>query len=87
MLFPSDFMNLSTILALVAQWGPAILTDIDNLFAQKTVTIAQIQAIFAGLQPYGAFGIGPGTPNPPVNATTTTTVTTTTNPPPTPPQA
>ena len=52
---------LPAILSLVAQYGPTILPAIENLFKKENVTVADIQAAFAGLQPYSAFGI-PATP-------------------------
>lgn len=55
-------MNAATIgaiLSLVAQYGPEILTGIEGLFNKANPTIADIQAVFAGLQPYSAFNIAP----------------------------
>lgn len=42
---------------LVLQYGPEVLTAVENLFTKSTVTAAEIQAIFANLQPYSAFNI------------------------------
>lgn len=51
---------------LVLQYGPQVLTAVEALFQKQTVTAAEVQQIFAGLQPYSAFGIGTGTPPKPV---------------------
>lgn len=56
-------MPASLAISLVLQYGPAILTEVEKLFSKSTVTAAEVQAIFAGLQPYSSFGIGPGTPS------------------------
>jgi hypothetical protein len=46
-------------ISLVVQYGPAILTEVEALFSKATVTAAEVQSIFSGLQPYSAFGINP----------------------------
>jgi len=62
-------MTPALAIGLVLQYGPEILTAVENLFKKSTVTAAEVQSIFAGLQPYSAFSIAP-----PVSGTTTTTV-------------
>lgn len=52
-------MPVSLALQLVIQYGPAILTEVEALFTKSTVTAAEVQAIFAGLQPYSSFNINP----------------------------
>lgn len=42
---------------LLLQYGPSILTAVEAMFKKSTVTAAEVQAVFAGLQPYSAFGI------------------------------
>jgi hypothetical protein len=67
-------MTPAIAIGLVLQYGPQILTAVENLFKKSTVTAAEVQAIFAGLEPYSAFGIqapsvpvsGSPTPLPPV---------------------
>ena len=49
---------------LVLQYGPAALTAVEGLFSSATVTAAQVQAAFAGLQPYSAFHIPTPAPAP-----------------------
>ena len=50
-------MPTALAIQLVLQYGPGILTAVEALFAKQTVTAAEVQAIFAGLQPYAAFNI------------------------------
>ena len=45
------------VLQLVAQYGPEILTSIKSLMSKSDATIEDVEAIFAGLKPYEAFGI------------------------------
>jgi hypothetical protein len=52
-------MPTALAIQLALQYGPAILTEVEALFKKSTVTAAEAQAIFAGLQPYSAFGINP----------------------------
>lgn len=62
--------TITVILQLVAQYGPSILAGIEGLFTKASPTVADIQAVFAGLKPYSAFGISlpaavaPATPAP-----------------------
>lgn len=51
--------TIGAILTLVSQYGPQILTGIEGLFTSANPTIQDIQAVFAGLQPYSAFNIHP----------------------------
>ena len=50
-------MPTALAIQLVLQYGPAILSDVEKLFTKATVTAAEVQAIFAGLQPYASFNI------------------------------
>ena len=50
-------MPTALAIQLVLQYGPSILTAVEALFAKQTVTAAEVQAIFAGLQPYASFNI------------------------------
>lgn len=50
-------MTPALAIQLVLQYGPEILTEVEALFTKQTVTAAEVQAIFAGLRPYNAFGI------------------------------
>jgi hypothetical protein len=56
-------MPVATILTLIAQYGPGIVSGIESLIAAEksgqVVTLAQVSAIFSGLQPYSAFYITP----------------------------
>lgn len=57
-------MPTALAIQLAIQYGPAILTEIEKLFTKSTVTAAEVQSIFAVLQPYSAFGIeAPKTPS------------------------
>lgn len=38
-------------------YGPQIVTDIKNLLNKKDATIDDVEAVFANLKPYSAFGI------------------------------
>lgn len=62
-------MTPTIAIQLVLQYGPAILTAVENLFTKTTVTASEVQAIFAGLEPYSAFGIA-APPAPPVGSPT-----------------
>ena len=48
---------LSAIIQLAAIYGPDIVTGIEGLFKKSNPTIADVQAVFAGLKPYSDFGI------------------------------
>lgn len=48
------------------QYGPQIVTDIKNLFNKKDATIDDVEAVFANLKPYSAFGIPDVAPTSPV---------------------
>jgi hypothetical protein len=65
-------MTPAIAIQLVLAYGPEILTAVENLFKKDVVTAAEVQQIFAGLQPYSAFGINP--PAAPASGTITTTV-------------
>ena len=54
---------------LVLQYGPSILTAVENLFKKTTVTAAEVQSVFAGLEPYSAFNIA-APPAPPTGSPT-----------------
>ena len=69
-------MTPALAIQLVLQYGPAILTAVENLFKKTTVTAAEVQAIFAGLEPYSAFGIDASKAKPDATTVTTTTVVT-----------
>lgn len=49
--------QIFVILGLVQQYGPSIITGIKSIISKKDATIADVEAIFKGLQPYEAFGI------------------------------
>ena len=55
-------MTPALAIQLVLQYGPEILTEVEKLFTKATVTASEVQAIFAGLKPYSAFGINPPAP-------------------------
>ena len=38
-------------------YGPQFITDIKTLLAKTDVTIADIEALFANVKPYAAYGI------------------------------
>lgn len=57
-------MPATLAIQLVLQYGPAILADVEKLFSKQTVTAAEVQAIFAGLQPYASFNINAATAKP-----------------------
>ena len=50
-------MPAALAIQLVLQYGPSILTAVEALFQKGNVTAAEVQSIFAGLQPYSSFNI------------------------------
>lgn len=52
---------MEEIFGLLVQYGPALETGISNLVKEiesgKTLTLADVQAEFAPLKPYSAYGI------------------------------
>lgn len=60
---PSEIL---IILGLVQQYGPSILTGIKTIMDKKDATIADVDAVFAGLRPYAAFEIPAIVPQKPV---------------------
>jgi len=54
-------MNAAIILQLLMQYGPTLETGISNLVkkleAGSTVTLADVEAEFADLEPYTAYGV------------------------------
>jgi hypothetical protein len=62
-------MGAAAILQLILTYGPGAVTLVQNLVtkleAGDTVTLADVEAQFAGMQPYAAYGIRQaGTPQP-----------------------
>lgn len=45
------------ILSLVVQYGPDIIPAVKAVLNKKDATVEDVEAIFAGLKPYAAFGI------------------------------
>lgn len=59
---------IEAIVVLAAKYGPEIVPTITGLFTKANPTVADVEAAFANLKPYSAYGI-PDIAPPPVQAT------------------
>ncbi len=48
---------LEAIIILAAKYGPELVTTITALFKQQTITVDDIEKLFANVKPYEAYGI------------------------------
>jgi hypothetical protein len=46
-----------TVLGYAMKYGPALVEDVVEALKKKNLTIADVEAIFADVKPYSAFGI------------------------------
>jgi hypothetical protein len=53
---------LNIIVPLAEKYGPGIVADIVAAFKTAGYTVAQVDAIFAQIQPYDQLGINPNAP-------------------------
>lgn len=48
------------------QYGPAFVTSVIAVFKNPNATVADVEALFAGVKPYASYGIPDIAPVPPI---------------------